>query len=42
MFQDLDTTLEAMLDDAAAPTDLRNADVSFDTPDKDYKPAHPP
>ena len=40
MFQDLDTTLEAMLNDPAAPADLRNADVSFDTPDKDYKPDH--
>jgi hypothetical protein len=38
MFQDLDTTLAAMLSDAAAPADLRNADVSFDTPDRDYKP----
>jgi hypothetical protein len=38
MFQDLDATLEAMLNDAAAPEGLRNADVSFDTPDKDYKP----
>jgi hypothetical protein len=38
MFQDLDATLEAMLNDAAAPAELRNADVSFDTPDKDYKP----
>ena len=28
-----------MLDDAAAPADLRAADVSFDTPDKDFKPA---
>ncbi|MFG1817774.1 Pvc16 family protein [Kribbella sp. NPDC049174] len=38
MFHDLDETLKAMLDDAAAPTELRAADVSFDTPDKDYKP----
>ncbi|MEU4195398.1 Pvc16 family protein [Kribbella sp. NPDC026611] len=39
MFQDLDETLKAMLDDAAAPAELRAADVSFDTPDRDYKPA---
>jgi uncharacterized protein DUF4255/carboxypeptidase family protein len=38
MFEDLDATLKAMLSDAAAPSDLRNADVSFVTPDKDYKP----
>jgi hypothetical protein len=38
MFQDLDSTLAAVLNDAAAPADLRNADVSFDTPDRDYKP----
>jgi hypothetical protein len=38
MFQDLDATLQAMLDDATAPTDLRAADVSFVTPEKDYKP----
>lgn len=39
MFDDLDATLKALLDDAAAPPDVRAADVSFDTPDKDYKPA---
>ena len=33
MFQDLDATLKAMLSDAAAPADVRNADVSFVTPD---------
>jgi hypothetical protein len=38
LFNDLDATLEALLDDTAAPADLRAADVSFDTPDKDYKP----
>jgi hypothetical protein len=38
MFQDLDATLKTMLGDAAAPADVRGADVSFDTPDKDYKP----
>lgn len=39
MFQDLDETLKAILDDASAPAELRAADVSFDTPDKNYKPA---
>jgi hypothetical protein len=38
MLQDLDTTLRTMLDDAAAPTELRNADVSFETPDKNFTP----
>jgi hypothetical protein len=41
VFQDLDETLKAVLDDAAAPADLRAADVSFDTPDRDYRPAEP-
>lgn len=39
MFQDLDTTLQALLDDSTAPTFLRNADVSFETPDRNYRPA---
>jgi hypothetical protein len=39
MFDDLDATLKAVFADAAAPGDLRNADVGFDTPDKDYQPA---
>jgi hypothetical protein len=39
VFQDLDATLKAMFADPAAPGDLRNADVSFDTPDRDYKPS---
>lgn len=39
MFHDLDATLRAILDDNAAPADLRNAEVSFETPDKDFKPA---
>jgi len=38
MFQDLDSTLKAMLADAAAPPEVRAADVSFDTPDKDFSP----
>lgn len=41
MFADLDATLQAMLDDPAAPGDLRAADISFVTPDRDYKPAQP-
>jgi hypothetical protein len=39
MFDDLDATVKAVLDDAAAPPAVRDADVSFDTPDRDYKPA---
>lgn len=39
MFDDLDATLKAVLDDASAPADLLAAEVSFDTPDKDFKPA---
>lgn len=41
MLADLDATLEALLGDAAAPADLRSADVSFATPDRDYKPGQP-
>jgi hypothetical protein len=38
MFDDLDATLKAMLADASAPANLRNADISFDIPDKDFQP----
>jgi len=38
MFQDLDLTIEAMLNDRIAPTELRAADVSFETPDKGFGP----
>ena len=38
MFDDLDATLRAVLADAAAPADVRTAEVSFDTPDRDFKP----
>jgi uncharacterized protein DUF4255/carboxypeptidase family protein len=38
VFDDLDSTLAAILDDASAPTELRNADVSFQTPDKNFTP----
>lgn len=38
MFQDLDSTLQAILDDAAAPAQLQAADVSFETPEKGYTP----
>lgn len=41
MFHNLDTTLEKILNDAAAPMQLRNAGVSFETPDKNYKPSTP-
>ena len=30
MFHDLDSTLKAILDDATAPTELHDADVSFE------------
>jgi hypothetical protein len=39
VFSDLDATLRALLSDPAAPADLRAADVSFDTPDRQYQPA---
>jgi hypothetical protein len=41
VFHDLDSTLAAILDDASAPTELRNADVSFQTPDKNFTPGQP-
>ena len=39
MFNDLDETIKAILDDPAAPTELRAADVSFQTPERAYAPA---
>ena len=39
MFQDLDTALTNLLHDPAAPADVRNADISFETPDKNFTPA---
>ncbi|SDY48209.1 Carboxypeptidase regulatory-like domain-containing protein [Modestobacter sp. DSM 44400] len=39
MINDLDSSLAALFDDAVAPGDLRNADVAFQTPDKDYRPS---
>jgi hypothetical protein len=39
MFQDLDSTLQAIVEDPSAPDLLREADVSFETPDRDYAPA---
>ncbi|HEY7104329.1 MAG TPA: Pvc16 family protein [Mycobacteriales bacterium] len=41
MFDDLDASLAAVLDDAAAPTEVRTADVSFVAPDKDFTPGQP-
>lgn len=38
MFPILNTALNTLLDDAAAPLTLRSADVSFETPVKTYKP----
>jgi len=41
VFDDLDATLRALLTDPAGPAGLRQADVSFVTPGKDYAPALP-
>lgn len=41
MFDDLDATLRAVLADPAAPAGVRAADVSFETPDKDFRPGQP-
>jgi hypothetical protein len=38
MFDDLDATLRTVLADAGAPEDVRTAEVSFDTPDRDFAP----
>ncbi|WP_406335880.1 Pvc16 family protein [Streptomyces sp. NBC_00203] len=38
MFDDLDASLAAVLADTGAPTEVRNADVSFAVPDKDFTP----
>lgn len=38
MFDDLDASLAALLADAAAPPEVRTADVSFTVPDKDFAP----
>ncbi|MFF8942180.1 Pvc16 family protein [Streptomyces sp. NPDC014864] len=38
MFQDLDDTLRALLTAEDVPPEVRAADVSFDTPDKDFGP----
>ncbi|MCX5328352.1 Pvc16 family protein [Streptomyces sp. NBC_00140] len=38
MFDDLDASLAAVLDDTGAPTEVRTADVSFAVPDKDFTP----
>ncbi|GAA0435954.1 hypothetical protein Acor_55450 [Acrocarpospora corrugata] len=40
MFQDLDATIGAMLQDPAAPQQLRGAQIAFDTPDRNFQPAH--
>jgi hypothetical protein len=39
MIRDLDDTLRVILDDPLGPTELLNADVSFETPDKNFAPA---
>jgi hypothetical protein len=41
VFDDLDDTLRALLDDGEAPAALREADVSVQTPDRDFRPPLP-
>lgn len=41
MFHDLDATLQAILDDDDAPVVVKDAEVSFATPDKDFAPNGP-
>jgi hypothetical protein len=41
MFHDLDSTLMTILDDAGAPLELHDADVSFETPDRNFAPGQP-
>src|SRR5215510_15651622 len=41
MFQDLDKTIEKILDDEGAPAELKAAQVSFITPDKNFTLAGP-
>ena len=41
MFHDLDATMRTILDDAAAPAELRAADVSFESPNKTFAPGQP-
>jgi len=41
MFHDLDSTIENILNDKKAPAELVNAGVSFETPDKSFKPNNP-
>ncbi|MCI0391852.1 MAG: Pvc16 family protein [Acidobacteria bacterium] len=38
MLSDLDATLTAILDDSATPTELRNAEISFEPPDRLFNP----
>jgi hypothetical protein len=38
MFHDLDITLRTILNDVEAPSQLRNTDVSFETPEQNYRP----
>ncbi|HVQ93800.1 MAG TPA: DUF4255 domain-containing protein [Mycobacteriales bacterium] len=41
MFDDLDLSLQQLLADPAAPAPIRDADVSFETPARDYAPPRP-
>lgn len=38
MFDDLDASLTALLTDPGAPAEVRGAEISFKTPDKDFSP----
>ena len=39
MIDQLDQTLKRIFDDAQAPLDVRNADVSFEMPEENFTPA---
>jgi Pvc16 N-terminal domain/Carboxypeptidase regulatory-like domain len=41
VFDDLDASLATLLADAAAPQEVRTADVNFMVPDKDFAPGQP-
>src|SRR5262245_19992822 len=40
MIRDLDDVLKKILADVEAPNELRAADISFQTPDRQYSPEH--
>jgi hypothetical protein len=41
MFHDLDSTQTSILDDATSPTELRDADMSFETTDRNLAAGQP-